>query len=149
MIEFRPVTTERLPVAAIDLPAGTTVTEADVEWFAVQGGIDTIRLPAVLSRTVVAGSPISPADVDPSAVEVPADWLEIELGVPATAQGGAAVVAVMSLPTLDRPVTGVVTQPPTPSGFDAATAMVAFAPADAVAVARAVAEGTVTVLLGR
>ena len=149
VIEFRPVTTERLPIAAIDLPAGSTVTEADVEWFAVQGGIDTIQLPSVLSRSVAAGSPISPADVDATSIEVPADWLEIELDVPSTTQRGAAVVAVMSPSTLDRPAIGVVTQPPDAAGFDTPTAMVAFAPSEAVAVAHAVAHGTVTVLLGR
>ena len=153
-IEFRPVTTERLPIAAFDLPAGTTVTEADVEWVQIQRGFEVVELPAMLSRAVPAGAPISSADVDPSSVDVPADWLEIELDVPPTTRGGATVVAVMSLSTmslspLDPPVTGVVTQPPTATGFDAATAMVAFAPPDAVAVARAIAEGTVTVLLGR
>lgn len=143
------MTTERLPIATVDFPAGSTVTEADVGWLEVHGPIEPVQLPAVLSRTVPAGAPISAVDVDPSVIEFPDGWLQIELEVPATTQNGATVVAVMSPSTLDRPATGVVTRPPAPIGFDALTAMVAFSPSDAVAVAHAVAEGTVTVLLGR
>ena len=148
-IELRPVNTERLPIATVDLPTGSTVTEADVAWLDVNGPIETVQLPAVLSRTVPAGAPISAADVDPSSADVPVDWLQIELEVPATTQHGAIVVAVMSPSTSDGPVTGVVTQAPHATGFDSLTAMVAFSPPDAVAVAHAVAAGTVTVLLGR
>jgi hypothetical protein len=149
-IEFRPVTTERLPIAATDLPAGATVTDADVAWLDVsKGPIEPVDLPVVLSRGVPAGAPISAADVNASSVEIPADWLQIELEVPAATQIGATVVAVMSTSSHDRPATGVVTRTPTATGFDALTAMIAFDPSDAVAVAHAMAEGTVTVLLGR
>lgn len=149
-IEFRPATTERLPIAAADLPAGATVTEADVEWVDVsKGAIEPAALPAILSRTVPAGAPISAADVASDTIEIPADWLQIELEVPAATKSGATVVAVMSSSRLDRPATGVVTQAPEATGFDALTAMVAFGPSDAVAVAHALADGTVTVLLGR
>lgn len=147
-IEFRPVATDRLAVAAVDLPAGATVTEADVSWIDVAPGLEPLELPVIVSRALPAGTPISTADVDAGSVGVPDDWLEVELEVPASAQGGATVVAVMS-PARDRPVTGVVTQPPTSGGFESLTAMVAFAPSDAIAVAHAVAEGTVVVLLGR
>ena len=147
-IEFRPVTAGRIPIAAIDLPSGTTVTDADVTWLEVQGSVDTIEIPAKLSRSVPAGTPLSATEVAAGSVEVPDDWLGIELEVPPTSQIGATVVAVMS-GTSDRPATGIVTRPPTTSGFDGHTAMVAFSPQDAVAVAHAVAEGVVTVLLGR
>lgn len=148
-IEFRPVTTDRMPVAATDLPIGATVTEADVTWLEVRGSIEAIEIPATLSRSVPAGTPLSAADVDPGTVQVPADWLRIELQVPAKTQIGTSVVAVMSLPTSDRAAEGVVVAPPSAGGFDENTAMVAFSPSDAVAVAHAVAQGTVTVLLGR
>ena len=149
-MEFRPATTERVPVAAVDLPSGSTITEADVAWLDVEKGtIERVILPAVLSRSVPAGTPILTADVDPNSVEVPTDWLQIELEVPAATQNGATVVAVMSSSELDGPATGVVTQLSTATGFDRLTALVAFAPSEAVAVARSVAEGTVTVLLGR
>lgn len=148
-IEFRPVTTSRLPIAAIDLPIGAAVTEAHVTWLEVRGSVEAIEIPAKLSRSVPAGAPLSAADVDPNPVDVPADWLRIELEVPATTHVGATVVAVMSPRTSERPATGVVTRSPTATGFDAITAMVAFSASDAVAVAHAVADGTVTVLLGR
>jgi hypothetical protein len=147
-IEFRPATTDRLAVTDIDLPAGATVTEADVSWIEVAPGLEPVELPAIVSRALPAGTPISTADVDAGSVGVPDDWLEIELEVPASAQSGATVVVVMS-PAGDRPVPGVVTQPPTAGSFESLRAMVAFAPSDAVTVARAVAEGTVIVLLGR
>ena len=150
MIELRPSTTERLPVAIVDLPAGVTVTESDVDWIDVSPGLGApVDLPAVLSRTVPAGAPVSAADVDPSTIEIPGGWLQIELDVPAATQQGATVVAVMTPSTLDHTATGLVTQAPKDTGFDALTALVAFEPSDAVAVARAVAQGTVTVLLGR
>jgi hypothetical protein len=149
-IEFRPTTTDRLAIATTDLVVGSTVTEADVEWVEVsKGAIEPAVLPATVSRTVPAGAPISAADVDSGSVEVPADWLQIELEVPAATQHGATVVAVLSPAPFDRPATGVVTRAPEATGFDGLTALVAFDPADAVAVAQAVAEGTVTVLLGR
>jgi hypothetical protein len=149
-IEFRPTTTQRLAIATTDLVAGTTVTEADVAWVDVsKGAIEPAVLPAIVSRMVPAGAPISDADVDSGSVEVPADWLQIELEVPAATQNGATVVAVMSPALLDRPATGLVTRVPEATGFDGLTALVAFDPTDAVAVAHAVAEGTVTVLLGR
>lgn len=147
-IEFRPVTAGRIPIAASDLPSGTTVTETDVTWLEVRGSIEEIEIPAKLTRSVPAGTPLSAADVDPSSVDVPTTWLRIELEVPPTTQIGATVVAVMSPRTSDRPATGVVTRPPTATGFDATTALVAFSPPDAVAVAHAAADGTVTVLLG-
>ena len=101
-IEFRPTTTERLPIAATELPAGATVTEEDVTWLhASKGIVERVSFPAVLSRAVPAGAPISAADVDPSSVEVPADWLQIELEVPAATQNGATVVAVMSRSVVD------------------------------------------------
>ena len=149
-IEFRPATTERIPVAAIDLSAGDSVSESDVRWLEVsEGVIEPVSLPVVLSRQVPAGSPISDADVRPSAIDIPADWLLIELEVPAATADGATVVAVMSPSPLGRPATGVVTQTPASVGFEALTTMVAFPPSDAVAVANAMADGTVTVLLGR
>jgi hypothetical protein len=149
-IEFRPVTTERMPVAAIDLSAGDAVSESDVRWLNISKGvIEPVSLPVVLSRMVPAGSPISEADVHPSSIDVPADWLRIELEVPAATPNGATVVAVMSPSLLGRPATGVVTRTPASTGFDAMTTMVAFPPSDAVAVANALADGTVTVLLGR
>lgn len=149
-VEFRPTTTERMPIAATDLPAGATVTEADVVWVDVsQGAIEPAALPAIVSRMVPAGAPISAADTGTDTVDVPTDWLQIELEVPAATQNGATVVAVMSPAQLDRPAAGVVTRAPEAAGFDALTALVAFSPSDAVAVAHAVAEGTVTVLLGR
>lgn len=149
-IEFRPATSERLPIAATDLPAGATVTEADVKWVDVtKGAIAPAALPAIVSRMVTAGAPISAADVASDTIEIPADWLRIELEVPASARSGATVVAVMSSSRLDRPATGFVTEAPEATGFDALTALVAFSPSDAVAVAHALADGTVTVLLGR
>ncbi len=149
-IEFRPATTERLPIASADLPAGATVTAADVEWADVsKGAIEPAALPATLARMVPEGAPISAADIGSGTVDVPTGWLQIELEVPAATQTGATVVAVMSPSRLDRPATGVVTQAPEAAGFDALTALVAFSPSDAVAIAQAVAEGTVTVLLRR
>jgi len=149
-IEFRPVTTERVPIATADLPAGATVTAADVEWADVpKGAIEPAALPATLSRMVPVGAPISAADIGSGTVDVPTGWLQIALEVPAATQKGGTVVAVMSPSRLDRPATGVVTQAPEAAGFDSLTALVAFSPSDAVAVAHAVAEGTVTVLLGR
>ena len=150
IIEVRPSTTERLPVAIVDLPAGATVTEADVEWLEVSPGLGgPIELPAVLSRTVPAGAPVSVADVDSSTVAIPSGWLQIELDVPAATLHGATVVAVMTPSTPHHTATGLVTLAPNATGFDTVTALVAFEPSDAVAVARAVAEGTVTVLLER
>lgn len=149
-LEFRPTATERLPLAAVDLPAGATVTEDDVRWVDVSGSMgEPVDLPIELTRKVPAGSPISVADVDPASIDVPADWLRIELEVPVATQNGATVVAVLSQSRFDRPANGVVTQAPTSIGFDAVTAMVAFPPSDAVAVAHALADGSVTVLLGR
>lgn len=148
-IDLRPSTTERLPIAIAELTAGATVTEADVEWLDVSPGLGgPIDLPAVLSRNVPAGAPVSAADVSTSTVEVPSDWLQVELEVPAATMLGATVVAVMTPSPVGDTATGVVTQAPTGNGFDASTAMVSFAPSDAVAVAHAVAGGTVTVLLG-
>jgi hypothetical protein len=148
-IEFRPSPTRSLPVAVSDLPAGSSITAADVIMVEVSGGpVTTVSFPAALVRDVRAGDPITATDVDEDPIGVPDGWLAVELEVPESASRGTQVVAVLPLDVLARPVRGVVTEPPGPSDFDTHTALVAFAREDAVAVARGITERSVTVLLG-
>ncbi len=148
-IEFRPITTDRMPIALVDMPAGAEVTDSSVRWLDVQPGLEPVRLPAVLGTDVVSGDPITASDVDADPVTVPSDWLRIELPVPEATANGNRLVVVLPLDITDRPLSGVVVSPPVVSDFDGPTALVAFAPQDAVRVARGVAAGTVTALLGR
>jgi hypothetical protein len=148
-VELRPTTTARLPVATVDLPSGTEVSESDVAWLEVAEELgDSVTLPAVLARDVAAGTPITRSDIDGSPVGVPTGWLTIELEVPPSATRGAGVVAVLPSEVQDGPVAGLVVGTPVPSDFGSPSAMIAFAADDAVAVARGLAAGSVTVLLG-
>jgi hypothetical protein len=148
-IEFRPPATTLIPVATGDLVAGTAISESDVTMVEVSGGqMTTVPIPAVLVRDVRAGDPITGADVDAHPIAVPDGWLMIELEVPASTTEGTEVVAVLPSDLLAQPVRGVVTDAPVPSDFETHTAMVAFSPGDAVAVARGVTERSVMVLLG-
>ncbi len=148
-IEFRPPPAASLLVAVADMPAGTAISESDVRMVEVSGApMTTVSLPAVLVRDVRSGAPITDADVEEHPLGLPDGWLTIELEVPASTARGMDVVAVLPLDILAQPVRGVVTEAPVPSDFDTHTGLVAFAPNDAVAVARAVSQRSVTVLLG-
>lgn len=148
-IEFRPITTDRMPVALADLPAGTEVTDSDVRWFDVQPGLEPVRLPAVLTDDVASGETISVSDLETAPVPTPDDWLRIELPVPDATSNGNRIVVVLPPEVTGRPLSGVVVTPPSPSDFDGPTALVAFSPGDAVLVARGLGAGQVTALLGR
>lgn len=79
----------------------------------------------------------------------PDEWLQVELEVPSSTRNGAPVVAVVASDGATAALPGVVAMEPAASDFGTFSALVAFAPEDAVSVAAALTAGDVSVLLGR
>ena len=139
-----------MAVAVADIPAGTDITDSDVQWVdAPVGLLPSAEFPATLARPVPAGAPVTAFDVIATTPRFPADWLLIELEVPWSTRDGAPIVAVVATDGGTTALAGIVAREPTPSDFGTYTALIAFAPENAITVAAALLVGDVTVLLGR
>ncbi len=148
-LELRPTATVLHPFAAEELPAGTPLNEAPVDWREIPSGLlPPVDTSGVLHRPVASGSPILPADVGGGAVSaVPEGWWGIELPLPTLATPGRSVQIVV-LSERTRSVAGVVLeQQEGLDPFGLPTGLVAIPAEDAVGVAAAAAEGRVAVLV--
>ncbi len=139
--------TEPFPFASESIASGAPVDSA-IEWRDVPRGL----LPAPADPSGFAARRIDPGEpLTAGAVRatggIPAGWWSVPVDLPESAQVGTAVRLVSPESNLD--VRGIVAQP-TGSGAFATTSpgLVAVAPGDAAAVAAAVAQDRLIVLMG-
>lgn len=149
VIELRPSDSIEVPVTTVDVAAGSVLDPSDVVWRDAPADLfSTVDLPATVTRRVPAGSVVTPADLRSGSEPIPPGWWSIQLPVPAGTTPGDDVLAVIVSDTATTSVRGRVASEVLDDGFSALDGLVAFAPADAVAVAEAAMENRVTVLLG-
>ncbi len=147
LVDLRGGDTQRRPFARSDLPAGTFLSEGDIEWHDVPSGLlpEPLLDGKVIARSLARGDPITPsalADHRPP----PEDWWSVELPLPENTVAGTAARVVVDDPPLATDA--VVVSVAEGGAFDASTTgLVAVPPQFADALARAAARGNAIVLL--
>lgn len=140
--------TEPVPFATENLPRGTALADAAVEWRDLPVG--AVNAPAELSgyatAAIAAGDPITVAVVG-SMSPIPDGWWSVPLELPESVSAGQPVRLVGLEPEFS--VDGVVAAAGSSGAFGLdRPGLVAIPPAAADDVARAVATGRLVVLLG-
>lgn len=146
-VDVRQPATEQRPFAAADLAAGDPLSADSVTWRDVPAGL--LPLPvlaaATAARAINRGDPVVPSALSYGPA-VPDGWWSIEMRIPESAEAGSAARIVVSDPALA--IDGVVLSIFDGGAFEAsASGMVAIPPEHADAIARAMPNGTVTVLI--
>jgi hypothetical protein len=150
--DLRPDATVEHPFARSDLPVGAEITRTEVDMVEIPTGIlESVELPLVLGRPVVAGEPILRSSSSPDEVTMPDGWLQVELAVPVGAHPGSTVVVVATAPAEgDAPDSyeGLVVSSGGDGDFGARIATCAFPPEQATEVAVAASQNRISVLIG-
>ncbi len=147
LVDLRGGGTQRRPFAGSDLPAGTLLSEADIEWRDVPSGLlpEPLLSGKVIAHALARGDPIAPsalADHRPP----PREWWSVELPLPQDTVAGTAARVVVDDPPLATEA--VVVSVAEGGAFDAfTTGLVAVPPQYADALARAAARGNAIVML--
>jgi len=146
--ELRPVPTVEHPFARTDLTAGSNITEAEVDWRSVPVGVlpETI-VEGFLLVDVAAGHPITPAMLD-AAPPIPSGWWGLSVPVPEGSLPGSQVRMVVDVRGLPRIVPGLLIRTFEEAGIEGTSALVAIPESEAGAVATALADGALSVLVG-
>lgn len=144
-IEIRPTQTVPHPFAVDTVGVGDVVDETQVIWRDVPTGLlAPVHLPITASRQIVAGEPVLAGGGTTSAdTGIPEGWWAIELDVPTGAEPGMRVRLV----TPSRGVEGLIIDV-RDGDFGERSGLVAVPDGSADAVAAAVLDGTVAVLVG-
>jgi hypothetical protein len=143
-LEIRPSNSVLHPFAEHPIRAGATITQSDVEFRSVPGGLlPAVSLPHVTDHPVEAGEPVLPPSSQPT---IPEKWWAVELPSPSAVSPGSQVRVVITgfdQPTLST--IGIVVQPG--DEFGEPTALVAVEELWADLVASAAKEGRVTLMV--
>lgn len=142
--ELAPDPTVPHPFAAVAIPAGSEVTDAEVTWRDVPSGLlPPVSLPLVTGRPLAVDEPVLPSAAA-AGPAVPEGWWAIELPVPTGTALGVEVRIVVG----DLVVPGIVVGAPENDGFSEALALVAVPGEEAAAVAAAASESRAVVMVG-
>lgn len=139
--------TEPVPFAAADLPRGTQLEAAAIEWRDVPVGmLEAAEISGHTRHPVATGDPITASNVTPDG-RITIGWWSVAVDLPASATTGQPVRLVGTNPEFS--VEGIVAELGERSTFGVGGAgLVAVPPEFADRVARALASGQLVVLLG-
>lgn len=143
--EMRPASVEPYPFAAEEIPTGSPI-EQSISWRDVPQGL----LPqwegsvaGIAGSDILVGDPLLPTVL--VEVVVPVDWWAVPLPLPTTTVPGTPLRLVLD--GTDSVVEGIVVEAGIEAGLQS-VGMVAFAPDDALRVAKAASHDALIVIVG-
>ena len=146
--EIRPTPTVEHPFAGTDLAAGTDIAQADVVWRSIPIGVlPEITLEGFLLVDLEEGQPLVPAMLD-LAPAAPPGWWALSVPVPHGSLPGSELRLVVDVRGQPRVVPGLLIRPFAEATLEGTTALVAIPEEEAGAVAAALADGALSVLVG-
>lgn len=146
--ELRPTPTVDHPFAGADLVAGADIAQAEISWLPVPVGVmpQTV-LEGFLLVDVASGQPLMPSMLD-AAPSIPTGWWAISVPVPEGSIPSTEVRLVVDVRGTPRVVPGLLIRSFEESTIEGTTALVAIPEGEAGAVAAALADGALSVLVG-
>jgi hypothetical protein len=146
--ELRPTPTVEHPFAGADLTAGSDIAGAEVIWRSVPIGVlpETI-LEGFLLIDVESGQPLVPTMLD-AAPQIPTGWWGLSVPVPEGSLPGSEVRLVVDVRGAPRVVPGLLIRIFEETTIEGTTALVAIPEGEAGAVAAALADSAISVLVG-
>lgn len=146
--ELRPTPSVDHPFAGADLSAGSDVTTAAIDWRPVPiGSLPATALDGFLLVDVEMGQPLVAAMLG-SAPPMPTGWWGVSVPVPEGSLPGAEVRLVVDIRGTPRVVPGLLIRTFTEATIEGSTALVAIPESEAGAVAAALADSALSVLIG-
>ncbi|HKY46509.1 MAG TPA: hypothetical protein VJQ79_00880 [Acidimicrobiia bacterium] len=146
--ELRPTPSVDHPFAGADLSAGSDVRSAAIDWRPVPIGVlPETALDGFLLVDVEMGQPLVAAMFD-SAPAMPTGWWGVSVPVPEGSLPGAEVRLVVDIRGTPRVVPGLLIRTFAEATIEGSTALVAIPEGEAGAVAAALADSTLSVLIG-
>jgi hypothetical protein len=145
-VEFRPDPNVDQPFAVVEIAPGDEIATANTEMRKVPSGLmEAASLGDVATRPILVGDPVLRSDVAESGRAVPPGWWVVGVSLPEGAVPGDAVRLVLLDSGLE--IEGVVASQGSDDPFAAADGGVAVPPEHSAEVARAAANGRLTVLI--
>jgi len=146
--ELRPTPSVDHPFAGADLRAGSDVKVAAIDWRPVPVGVlPDMDLDGFLLVDVEAGQPLLPAMLDAGPL-MPAGWWGVSVPVPEGSLPGSEVRLVVDIRGSPRVVPGLLIRIFAQATIEGSTALVAIPEGEAGAVAAALADSALSVLVG-
>ena len=146
--ELRPTPSVDHPFAGADLSAGSDVTTAAIDWRPVPiGSLPATALEGFLLVDVEMGQPLVAAMLG-SAPPMPTGWWGVSVPVPEGSLPGAEVRLVVDIRGTPRVVPGLLIRTFAEATIEGSTALVAIPESEAGAVAAALADSALSVLIG-
>ena len=146
--ELRPTPTVEHPFAAADIAAGADVTTAHVEWRSIPVGVlPSTTLEGYLLVDLEAGEPILRSLLG-TAPTIPNGWWGLSVPVPTGSVAGSEVRLVVDVRGSPRVVPGLLIRTFEETTIEGTIALVAIPEGEAGAVAAALADGALSVLVG-
>ena len=146
--ELRPTPSVEHPFAGADLTAGSDLAAAVIDWRTVPLGVlpETI-LEGFLLVDVDSGQPLVPALIG-AAPPIPTGWWGVSVPVPEGSLPGSEVRLVVDVRGTPRVVPGLLIRTFAEATIEGSTALVAIPESEAGAVAAALADNALSVLVG-
>lgn len=146
--ELRPTPSVQHPFARADLEAGTEITEAGVVFRSIPIGVlpETV-VEGILVVDVESGHPLLP-DMLNAAPLIPAGWWGLTVPVPEESLPGSEVRLVVDVRGAPRVVPGLLIRTFDETTIEGTTGLVAIPEGEAGAVAAALADSALSVLVG-
>ena len=147
-LELRPVPSVPHPFAQTDLAAGSDIADTQVDWRSIPIGVlpETL-VEGFLLVDVPAGQPLLPSMLGATPA-IPNGWWGLAVPVPAGSLPGSEVRLVVDLRGSPRVVPGILIRTFDETTIEGTSALVAIPEADAGAVAAALTDGALSVLVG-
>jgi hypothetical protein len=147
-LELRPTPSIEHPFAGADLTAGSDNSDAVLDWRSIPIGVlpETI-LDGFLLVDVEAGQPLVPAMLDDAPL-IPTGWWAVSVPVPEGSLPGVEVRLVVDVRGAPRVVPGLLIRTFEEATIEGSTALVAIPEGEAGAVAAALADSALSVLVG-
>ncbi|NNL47265.1 MAG: hypothetical protein HKO76_02765 [Acidimicrobiia bacterium] len=142
--EYRQAPVSSHPYLTADTEAGAVID--DLEWREIPAGVlpSVASLPLVAKIDLPAGTPLTPSVL--GEVAAPKGWLSLVIELPALTAPGTRLMLLAD--QISDPIDAVVLATAHDDiGYGAPTGIVSVAPENAIAVARADATGSLTVLM--
>lgn len=146
--ELRPTPSVQHPFAGTDLTAGSDISQAEIDWRSVPIGVlsETI-LEGFLLVNVESGQPLVPAMLGTGPL-IPTGWWGVSVPVPEGSLPGSEVRLVVDIRGAPRVVPGLLIRTFETATIEGSTALVAIPESEAGAVAAALADSALSVLVG-
>ena len=146
--ELRPTPSVDHPFSGADLRAGANVALAEIIWRSVPLGLLPETTPeGFLLVDVASGQPLLPAMLD-TAPMIPPGWWALSVPVPAGSVAGSEVRLVVDVREAPRVVPGKLIRVFEETTIEGSNALVAIPEEEAGAVAAALTDGALSVLVG-